>query len=237
MSLSPSRKPDGSDVGVGVVELDPERAALVADRDRLVEPAVADPQLVEHAQGRAGEVAELGVVPLALQLGDHHDRQHDLVLLEALQRPRVGEQHAGVEDVGAAGPADGSAWADAWLVEASSGHGHPSQTGARTPRPVLSSVADGPGRSPRAGVPAPTVRPAEHRPELLPVSRGSCSRKIRASRYGKLPALADAANVRRRGAAGAPTRCGHARPLRVRRPRRRPLARPRRTSARLSHAP
>jgi len=29
-------------IGVGVVELDPDRAALVADRDRLVEPPVRD---------------------------------------------------------------------------------------------------------------------------------------------------------------------------------------------------
>ncbi len=39
VSLSPRRKPEGSDVGVGVVELHPHRAALVADRDRLVEAA------------------------------------------------------------------------------------------------------------------------------------------------------------------------------------------------------
>ena len=39
-------------VGVGVVELDPEGAALVAHRHRLVEPAVGDPQLVEHAAAR-----------------------------------------------------------------------------------------------------------------------------------------------------------------------------------------
>ena len=87
VSLSPSRKPDGQRVGVGVVELDPEGAAVVADRHRLVEPAVGDPQLVEHPQRGAGEVAQLGVVPLALQLGDHHDGEHHLVLLEAPQRP------------------------------------------------------------------------------------------------------------------------------------------------------
>ena len=57
-------------------------------------------QLVEGAEGRAGEEAELGVVPLALELGDHHDRQHDLVLREALDRPRIGEEDARVEDVG-----------------------------------------------------------------------------------------------------------------------------------------
>ena len=51
---------------------------------------MVDPQLVEHAQRGAGEVAQLGVVPLALELGDHHHRQHDLVLGEPPQRPRVG---------------------------------------------------------------------------------------------------------------------------------------------------
>ena len=40
VSLSPSRKPAGSDVRVGVVQLDPQRAAVVADGDRRVEPAV-----------------------------------------------------------------------------------------------------------------------------------------------------------------------------------------------------
>ena len=87
--------------GVGVVELDPQRAALVADRDRAVEPAVLHPQLVEAAQRRAGEVAELGVVALGLQLGDDDDREDDVVLLEAAYRRRVGEQDARVEDVGA----------------------------------------------------------------------------------------------------------------------------------------
>ena len=34
-----------------------------------------------------GEEAELRVVPLALELGDHHHREHDLVLGEAFARP------------------------------------------------------------------------------------------------------------------------------------------------------
>ena len=114
-------------VGVGVVELDAQRAALVADRHRLVEPAVRDPQLVEHPQRGPGEVAQLGVVPLALELGDHHDRQHHLVLGEAAQRAGVGEQHAGVEDVGAAVGsrlAFGDARADLVSADAD-GHGLP----------------------------------------------------------------------------------------------------------------
>ena len=87
--------------GIRVVELDAKGATLVADRHRGVEPARGDPQVVEQPQGRAGEVAELGVVALGLELGDHHHRQHDLVLLEAGDRARVREEHRGVEHVGA----------------------------------------------------------------------------------------------------------------------------------------
>jgi hypothetical protein len=86
--------------GVGVVELDAQRAALGADRDRLVETAVDDAQVVQRPQGRACEEPELGVVALALELGDHHHREHDLVLGEAGQRAGIGEQDAGVQDVG-----------------------------------------------------------------------------------------------------------------------------------------
>ena len=85
---------------VGVGELHPQRAAL-ADRDREVEPAVLDAQLVEVAQRLPCEVADLGVVALALELGDHHDRDHDVVLGEAEERPRIAQQHRGVEHVGA----------------------------------------------------------------------------------------------------------------------------------------
>ena len=49
--------------------------------------------------GRAGEVAELGVVPLGLQLRDDHDREDHVVLREPQDRPRVGEEHRGVEHV------------------------------------------------------------------------------------------------------------------------------------------
>ena len=105
MSLSPSdRRPEAGRQHrrVGVVELDPHGAADVAHRHRLVQPAVLDPQVVEQPQRLPGEVPELRVGALALQLGDDHDRQHHLVLVEAQQRERVGEQHAGVEDEGAA---------------------------------------------------------------------------------------------------------------------------------------
>ena len=99
MSLSPSRKPGRQRHGVGVVELDPQGAAVVADRDRPVEASLADPQVVEQPQRLPGEVAELRVVALALQLGDDDDGQDDLVLLEPVHRPRVRQQDRGVEDV------------------------------------------------------------------------------------------------------------------------------------------
>ena len=128
---------------VGVVELDPDGAAVLAHGHRLVEPAVGDPQVVEHAQGAAREEAQLGMVSLALELGDHHDRQDHLVLGEPLERAGVGEQHAGVEDER---PRRG---ADCDLLRSlGTGlrHRAPLTTGAGTPRPGPVSVhADGPG--------------------------------------------------------------------------------------------
>ncbi len=79
-----------------MVQLHHEGAAVVADGDGLVQAAVLDPQVIEEPQGLAGEVAQLGVVPLAFQLGDDHDGNDDLVFGEAQQRPRVREQHGGV---------------------------------------------------------------------------------------------------------------------------------------------
>ncbi len=83
---------------VGVVELD-EQAPAGAQLQRGVQPAVLDAQVVEVAQRLAREVPELGMVPLALQLGDDHHRKDDLVLVEAEQRLRVREQDRGVQDV------------------------------------------------------------------------------------------------------------------------------------------
>ena len=62
-------------------------------------------QVVQGAQGLAGEVAELRVVALGLEFGDDDDGKHDLVLGEPGHRPRVGEQDTGVEDVRATGAA------------------------------------------------------------------------------------------------------------------------------------
>ena len=57
-----------------MIQLDVQRATLVADRDRGVQAAGLDPQVIEEAQGLAGEVAQLRVMPLALEFGDDHDR-------------------------------------------------------------------------------------------------------------------------------------------------------------------
>ena len=153
VSLSPSRKPEGSDSASVWLSSTRMRAAVLADRHRLVEPAVLDAQLVQHAQGRAGEVAQLGVVALALQLGDHHDGEHHLVLLEALQRPGVGQQHAGVEHVGPDGLRAGCVsrgWDELGCVGTDSPladrHVHSS--------PRSSIHLRGPGECPEAGVPA-----------------------------------------------------------------------------------
>ena len=101
MSLSPSRKPDGSEaasVWLSSTRIVPPSSPTGTGR---VEPTVLDAQLVEHPQGRAGEEAQLGVVAFALELGDHHDRQDDFVLGEPFQGAGVGQQDAGVEDIGA----------------------------------------------------------------------------------------------------------------------------------------
>ena len=58
-----------------------------------------DAQFVEAAQRRAGEIAELGMVALGLQLGDDDQREDDLVLGEPQERGRVGEKDRGVQDV------------------------------------------------------------------------------------------------------------------------------------------
>ena len=87
---------------IGVVELHPNDATRIVDGDGDIETAVRDPQVIEPAQGLARERPDLGVVSLALQFGDHHQRQHDLVLREPDDRRRVREQHGRVENDDAA---------------------------------------------------------------------------------------------------------------------------------------
>jgi hypothetical protein len=90
---------------VRVVELHPERAAPLTDGQRGVQAPVPHPEVVEQPQRLAGVVAQLGMVALGLQLGDHDHRQDHLVLVEAEHRPRVGQEHRGVQDERASAPA------------------------------------------------------------------------------------------------------------------------------------
>ncbi len=101
----PQAHAGGQDAVVRAVELDPQGAALVVERDGAVEASVPLAQPVEEPQGGAREVAELGVVALGLELGDDDDGQHDGVLVEAQDRAGVGQEDGGVQDVGAQGAA------------------------------------------------------------------------------------------------------------------------------------
>ena len=137
VSLSPSRKPEGSDAGSVWLSSTRIDAAGVTDRDRLVEAAVLDPHLVQHPQRGAREEAQLGMVTLALQLGDHDHREDHLVLVEPAYGAGVGQQDAGVEDIGA----DGRSGALTLR-----GHGtHPHSRHAHS-RPALDHAV-GPGES------------------------------------------------------------------------------------------
>ncbi|CAM5228061.1 hypothetical protein STANM309S_01619 [Streptomyces tanashiensis] len=84
-----------------MVEFDTQGAAQLPDGEGGVEASVPDPEVVEQAQGLPGEVAEFGMVPLGLQLRHDDDREHHLVLLEARDGVGVGQQDAGVENIGA----------------------------------------------------------------------------------------------------------------------------------------
>lgn len=69
--------------------------------ERLGERAGPGPELLQHAQRLAGGPPQFGVVALRLELDQHHDRDDDVVLVEAHEGTRVGEQDRRVEDVGA----------------------------------------------------------------------------------------------------------------------------------------
>ena len=86
----PQAHAGGQDAVVGAAQLHAQGAARVVERDRAVQAPVLPAQGVEQAQGGAGEVAQLGVVALALQLGDDDDGQDDGVLVEAQDGAGVG---------------------------------------------------------------------------------------------------------------------------------------------------
>jgi hypothetical protein len=88
-----------------MVQLHPQAPAL-PHRHGEIEPFVLDPQLVEVAQRLPGEVADLRVVALGLELGDHHDRKDYGVLGETEDRLRVGQENGGVQNERALGLVD-----------------------------------------------------------------------------------------------------------------------------------
>src|SRR3954470_5815792 len=104
VSLSPTRKPDGSEsasVWLSSTRMVPPRSPTGTGSSSrpLVELSSSSNRsavLPKHPQRGPREVAQLRVVPLALELGDDHDGQHHLVLLEAPERPGIGQQDAGV---------------------------------------------------------------------------------------------------------------------------------------------
>jgi hypothetical protein len=89
-----------------VIQLDPDAAAGVADRQVGVKAAILDPKIIEVAMCLAGEVTELWMMPLGLKLGNHNDGQYHPVLGEPANGCRVCQQDAGVQDVGTPGLAD-----------------------------------------------------------------------------------------------------------------------------------
>ena len=80
-----------------MVQLHHERAAVGAQRDGTVQAAVLEPQVIEQPEGLARKVTQLRVVALSFELGDDNDRQDDLVLGEAQEGPRIGEQDGGID--------------------------------------------------------------------------------------------------------------------------------------------
>jgi len=61
---------------------------------------VLDPEVVEVPKGLTGEEAQLRMVTFRLELGNYHNRHDDMMFVESRESGRVGEQDAGVEDVG-----------------------------------------------------------------------------------------------------------------------------------------
>ena len=73
----------------------------LTDLDREIQASVLDAQVIEVSKGLPREVADLRIVPFALELGDHDDGEDDRVLGEPEERLRIAQQDRGVEDIGA----------------------------------------------------------------------------------------------------------------------------------------
>ena len=108
--------------GVLMVQLDAQRAARGIGDERLGERARLRAELLEHPEGLPRRPAELRVIALRLELHQHDDGEHHLVLVEAHERSRIGEEHGGVEDVRAQGARG--------YDDCRFGHGYPTGSGA-----------------------------------------------------------------------------------------------------------
>lgn len=86
--------------GVLVVELDVQGAAVGADRDRLVQPAVFQAQIVEQAQRLPGEPTQFVVMSFGFQFADHNQRNDYFVLGEPSDGPGIRQQDRRVEHIG-----------------------------------------------------------------------------------------------------------------------------------------
>ena len=79
-----------------MVEFNAKQTTFIVDLDRLIESAVFEANIVEHPQGRPGEVAKLWVVALGLKLSDDDDWDDDFVLSKSADCRRVCEENAGI---------------------------------------------------------------------------------------------------------------------------------------------
>src|SRR5699024_8809094 len=100
-------EPRGEHGLIGVVELHADRAALLGHREVAVEAAVAQAEVLEEPERLAGEVAQLRVLTLGLELPDHRDRQDHVGFGEAGDGPRIGQQTLSGEDAGTSGVGHG----------------------------------------------------------------------------------------------------------------------------------
>src|SRR5215472_10150729 len=74
-----------------------QTASIVSDRYRGIESAFLYPQIVKQPKGFSSEPTQLRVVTLALQLTDDDEWQHNVVLPESAECPRVCEQDRGIQ--------------------------------------------------------------------------------------------------------------------------------------------
>ena len=185
--------------GVGVVELDPQDAAVVVECHGDIQASVLDAQVIEQSQRRAGEIAEFRVVALGLQLADDHDRQDDLVLGEPQQGAWIAQQHRRVDHVGLHRQVGSGRVGAGGLGEVSGGHRrrHSRLLGARGP--AVRSDPSGSGqvrsRTRRLADPAdPTSRPSMPR-RLILIDAPDRGARRAVTQSSRLPGQANVARL------------------------------------------